>query len=125
MLHDFIGLLEEDDITYSWFQQDGATAHTANNSMKLLNEIFGECVISRNLWPSRSPDLTPADFYLWGAAKSAVYRDRPRTINELKTAITAFIRNISQADLQKVFAKKIKRVQACIDARGHHFQHIL
>jgi hypothetical protein len=63
-----------------------------------------------------------ADSYLWGAAKSAVYRDRPRTLNELKTAITAFIRNISKADLQKVFANKIKRVQACIDARGHHFQ---
>jgi len=33
------------------------------------------------------------------------------------------IRNISQADLQKVFANKIKWVQACIDTRGHHFQH--
>jgi hypothetical protein len=32
------------------------------------------------------------------------------------------IRNISQADLQKVFANKIKHVQACIDDRGHHFQ---
>jgi hypothetical protein len=106
-LHDFIGLLEEDEITYSWFQQDGATAHTANNSMKLLNEIFGEHVISRNLWPPRSPDLTPPGFYLWGAAKSAVYRDRPRTLNELKAAITAYIRNTSQADLQKVFANKI------------------
>jgi hypothetical protein len=62
------------------------------------------------------------------------YRDRPRvrvgdhdtrTLNELKTAITACIRNISQVDLQKVFANKIKRVQACIDARAHHFQHIL
>jgi hypothetical protein len=56
------------------------------------------------------------------AAKSAVYRDRPLTLSELKTAITAYIRNISQANLQKVFANKIKRVQACIDARGHHFQ---
>jgi hypothetical protein len=51
--------------------------------------------------------------------------DRPRTLNELKTAITAYIRNISQADLQKVFVNKLKRVQACIDARGHHFQHVL
>jgi hypothetical protein len=49
--------------------------------------------------------------------RNAVYRDRPSTPNELKTAITAYIRNISQADLQKVFANKIKRVQACIDAR--------
>jgi hypothetical protein len=49
---------------------------------------------------------------LWGAAKSAMYRDRPRTLNELKTAINAFKINISQADLQKVIANKIKRVQA-------------
>ena len=60
-----------------------------------------------------------------GAANSAVYRDRPRTLNEVKTAITAYIRNIAQADLQKVFANKIKRIQACMDARGHHFQHLL
>jgi hypothetical protein len=53
-----------------------------------------------------------------------VYRDRPRKLNELKTAITAYIRNISRADEQKMFANKIKRVQVCIDARGHHFQNI-
>jgi len=58
-------------------------------------------------------------------SKSTAYRDRSRTLNELKTAITAYIRNISQADVQKVFANKIKRVQACIDARRNHFQHLL
>jgi len=62
---------------------------------------------------------------LTGAAKFAVYRDRLRTRNELKTAVTAYVRNISQADLHTVFANKIKRVQACIDACGHHFQHLL
>jgi hypothetical protein len=46
-------------------------------------------------------------------------------LNELKTEITAFIRNISQVDLRKIFANKIKRVQGCIDARGHHFQRLL
>jgi hypothetical protein len=49
----------------------------------------------------------------------------PSTLNGLKTEITACIRNVSQADLQKVFVNKIKRIQACIDARGHHFQHLL
>jgi hypothetical protein len=56
---------------------------------------------------------------------NAVYRDRPHMLNELKTAITTYIRNISQADLHKVFVHKIKWAQACIDARGHHFQHLL
>jgi hypothetical protein len=55
----------------------------------------------------------------------AVYCDRPSMLNELKMAITAYIRNTSQADLQKVFVNKIKRVQACTYARGHHFQHLL
>jgi hypothetical protein len=125
MLHDFIGLLDEDKITNSWFQQDGATAHTTNNSMNFLNDIFGECVISRNVWPSRSPDLIQPNFYLWGAEKYAMYRDSLYTLNELKTAITAYIRNISQSYLQKVFANQVKRVQVCFDTRGHHFQHLL
>jgi hypothetical protein len=85
--------------------------------MKFLNEVFGERVISRNVWPPHSPDFTPPDFYLWGAAKSALYNDRPRTLNELQTAMTVYIRNISQTDLQRVFANKMKRVQACMDAR--------
>jgi len=36
-----------------------------------------------------------------------VYRDRPRTLNELQRAITAYIGNMSQADLQKVYANKL------------------
>jgi hypothetical protein len=93
--------------------------------MKLLNEIFGEHVISRNLWPPRLPDVTPPDFYVGGATKSAVYRDLPRTLNELQTAVTVYIRNISQADLQKVLVNQIKWVQVCMDACGHHFQYLL
>jgi len=46
-------------------------------------------------------------------------------LSELKTAITVYIRNISQSDQQKVFANIINWVQACTDARGHHFQHLL
>jgi hypothetical protein len=49
MLHEFIGLLEEDEISYSWFQQDGHAAHTANNSMKFLNE-FSEKVSSLEIY---------------------------------------------------------------------------
>jgi hypothetical protein len=59
------------------------------------------------------------------AAKSAVYHDRSRTLNELKSAVTVYIRNISQADLQKAFENKMKQVQVCMDARGHRFQHLL
>jgi hypothetical protein len=75
--------------------------------MKLLKEIFGERIISRNLLTPRSPDLTPTDFYLWGEPKSAVYRDRLRTLNELKTAITAFIKKASKRMSRKCLQIKL------------------
>jgi hypothetical protein len=50
---------------------------------------------------------------------------QPLGFKKLKTAVSATIRNISQADMWKVFANKIKRVQAGIDARGHHFKHFV
>jgi hypothetical protein len=61
--------------------------------------------------PPRSLDLIPPEFILWGAAKSAVYRDGPHTLNELKTAIITYIGNILQADLQKVFEKKLNGIR--------------
>ena len=43
---------------YHWFQQDGATAHTAPETMSLLHENFTGRIISKNgdfAWPSNSP----------------------------------------------------------------------
>jgi hypothetical protein len=36
---------------------DGATAHTATYSINVLNEVFEDRLISRGLWPARSPIL--------------------------------------------------------------------
>jgi hypothetical protein len=59
---------------YGYFQQDSAKAHTEGNSMATTSDVFGERVVSECLWPARSPDHTPWDFYLWGSLKVKVYR---------------------------------------------------
>lgn len=62
----FLPRLEEMNVRNVWFQQDGATAHTARDSMDLLRQHFPDRLISLrgNLpWPARSPDLTPCDFF--------------------------------------------------------------
>ena len=49
-----------------WFQQGGATSHTANETMKLLNKLFPQKVISKNgdvSYPPRSQDLTTSNFF--------------------------------------------------------------
>jgi hypothetical protein len=58
----------------------------------LVEYIFREGIRYTDLM--QELDLTPPEFYLWGAVKSAVNRDRPRPLNELKTSISAYIINI-------------------------------
>jgi len=50
-----------------WFQQDGATAHTARFSITVVRRMFSQLVLSRFgdvPWPPRSPDLSACDFFL-------------------------------------------------------------
>ena len=51
------------------YQQDGAPPHCSNVSLDFLNEYFPEDrLISRRTntpWPAYSPDLSPADYFLW------------------------------------------------------------
>jgi hypothetical protein len=39
--------------------------------------------ISKDLWPPRSPDLSPSDLFLWGHLKGHVYDSNPHTIEDL------------------------------------------
>ncbi|GFU99571.1 transposable element Tc3 transposase [Trichonephila clavipes] len=55
-----------------WFQQDGATCHTARATIDLLKDTFGDRLISRFgpvNWPPRSCDLTPLDLFSVGLCK--------------------------------------------------------
>ncbi len=57
-------LLEETD-RYCWFQQDNARAHVAKDTMAALKSFFDDR-LSSGLWPPRSPDLSPLNYFLWG-----------------------------------------------------------
>ena len=75
-----------------YFQQDSATAHTADQSLEFIVEIFENRIISRGLWPARSPDITACDFYLWGNLKNKVHKTNPHTLDELKQNIRTEIK---------------------------------
>lgn len=116
------------DMTETWFQQDGATCHTALDSMAVLRELFPGKLISRFgdvPWSARSPDLTSCDCWLWGYLKSKVFASKPQTIPELKQCIQENIAAIPQAMIRKVTANLQKRWEACVDVRGHHLSDII
>jgi hypothetical protein len=108
-----------------WFQQDSANAHTAASTMEILHEFFGENVISKEVWPSRSPDLTSPDFFLWSYLKDTVYRSDPRELKQLKMTIARAIEEVNVRTLRKVARDMVKRVDKCNEINGRHFQHLL
>ncbi|GFU23985.1 hypothetical protein TNCV_3332091 [Trichonephila clavipes] len=101
----FIPELNNHDVQELWFQQDGATCHTARATIDLLKDTFGDRLISRFgpvNWPPRSCDLTPLDYYLWGYVKSLVYADKPQTLDHLEDNIRRVIADIRPQMLEKV-----------------------
>ncbi|GFU61735.1 uncharacterized protein TNCV_4612131 [Trichonephila clavipes] len=90
----FIPELNNHDVQELWFQQDGATCHTARATIDLLKDTFGGRLISRFgpvNWSPRSCDLTPLDYFLWGYVKSLVYADKPHTLDHLEDKICRVI----------------------------------
>lgn len=112
-----------------WFQQDGATPHTACASMDWVRSHFPDRHISLKSavpWAPHSPDLSPLDFFMWGYLKDRVYAGRPATTHELKTAIVQEVDRIPADMVDKaIIHLKEVRLPLVKQRRGAHLEHIL
>jgi hypothetical protein len=73
-----------------WFQQGGATAHTAQISMQVIRTVFLGRHIScygEIVWSASSPDHAVPDCFFWGYVRSKVYETHPANIADLKQQI--------------------------------------
>ena len=68
--NEFVDQLDDDELRNGYFQQDGATCHTSNESMTEIENFFDDRIISKALWPPRSPDLSTPDFFPVGRLKT-------------------------------------------------------
>ncbi|GFX30082.1 histone-lysine N-methyltransferase SETMAR [Trichonephila clavipes] len=119
---------EGHNITELWFQQDGATCHTARATIDLLKDTFGDRLISRFgpvNWPPRSCDLTPLDYFLWGYVKSLVYADKPQTLAHLEDNIRRVIADIRPQMFEKVIENWTPRLDYIRASRGSPMPEII
>ena len=117
MLNEYlIPLVDTVDLVEHFFQQDGATWHTTKSNMEVLRTRFlGKWIsqIGDIEWPERSLDLSSFDSSLWAYLKGKVYRNKPKSMNELKYAICAELRFIGQDVLKTVMENMLKRAESC------------
>ncbi|GFU25313.1 putative DD41D transposase [Trichonephila clavipes] len=124
----FIPELNNHDVQELWFQQDGATCHTAHATIDLLKDAFGDRLISRFgpvNWPPRSCDLTPLDYFLWGYIKPLVSADKPQTLDHLEDNIRRVIADIRPQMLEKVIGNWTSRLDYIRASRGSHMPEII
>ncbi|GFW89022.1 transposable element Tc3 transposase [Trichonephila clavipes] len=99
----FIPEWNNHDVQELWFQQDGATCHTARATIDLLKDTFGDRLISRFgpvNWPPKSCDLAPLDYFLWGYVKSLVYADKLQTLDNSRLCPCVFTKKIQNCQVE-------------------------
>jgi hypothetical protein len=109
------------------FQQDGAPPHIANPVRMFLTQTFGDRVISRlfpQKWPPRSPDLNPADYWLWGYLKHKVYGRQPKNLQDLKLFIEEELRAIKKSMMRSAVFNILDRLNMVLQLNGGHIEHM-
>lgn len=108
------------------FQQDGAPAHTARVTQEWLHANCPE-IIEKDRWPPNSPDLNPLDYHVWGAMLERYHKlqPKPKTIAELKAALQLIWDDMPQEPINKAVKDFTKRLKACVQVNGGHFEHLM
>ena len=106
------------------FQQDGASAHTANAaqiSCAALSPFF----IAEKDWPGASPDLNALDCSFFGYVQKEVNEMNPETLLDLQLAIEQCVGNAPLGLVQKAIDGFYNRCKLCVDQEGRTFKHAM
>ncbi|KAJ8962394.1 hypothetical protein NQ318_018378 [Aromia moschata] len=108
-----------------WFIHNGAPAHFIEVARDFLTQTYGNRWIGRggpHLWPARSPDLNPLDFF-----PSLVYATPLENVEDLRNRIIAGCNSIriDPGVFERVRRSMKRKLDSCIRAGGGHFEHFL
>lgn len=106
------------------FQQDWAPAHKANATRQLCKRLFPS-IWDVDDWPSNSPDLNPLDYAVWSILEKKACATRHTSIETLKRDLQRAWDELSEETLTAICDNFLKRLDACIAAKGDHFEHLL
>jgi transposase len=96
--------------------------HTSLHSSFLVLDFLAKHATTVLPQPPYSPDLAPADFFLFPKLKSTLKGRRFESIEAIKANSLAHLRNIPKTAFQKRFRTLMKSCQRCIQCRGKYFE---
>ena len=73
-----------------------------------------------------SPDLNPVDYKIWGFMQQRVYEMQIHNVDELKRRLMVDVwSGLQQSVVDAAVSEWRKHLQACVRAKGGHFEHQL
>ena len=107
------------------FQQNGAPPHFGLRVRKSLDKRFQGQWIGRGgpiPWPTRSPDVTPLDFFLLGLCGRPCFNTPVRDVDELKQKITDAVATVNLNMLANTWRELRRRLEFLQDNNGRHIE---
>lgn len=106
-------------IAANWkLHHDNAPSH----SCFLVTDYLTKNGITTVPQPPYSPDMAPADFFLFPRVKTALKGRHHGTLDAVKEACTRALKDIPESDYQGAFEAWKHRWQKCVDAQGSYFE---
>lgn len=107
------------DIADSWkLHHDNAPCHTA----LLVREFLANHRVATLPHPPYSPDIAPADFFLFPRLKRDLKGNRFSSVENIQGAVTASLKGISEREFQKAYEQWESRYTRCVEAQGCYFE---
>ena len=106
------------------FQQDSAPAHRVRDTVEHLQRETAD-FISPELWSPNCLDLNPVDYKIWGIMQQRVYEMQMHNVDKLKRRLVNVWIGLQQSVVDAAVSEWRKRLQACVHAKGGHFEHLL
>ena len=119
-------IVEKSDHQTYTFQQDGAKSHTANDTIKFIEESVPD-YIEKEKWPPKSSDLNPLDYSIWGAMEKSVYHRRSGfdSVDKLIDAMESAWDSLSERLINSAIDQWQERLQMVVNENGGHIEHLL
>src|ERR1700733_12212444 len=109
------------------FQQDNVPAHRAQETIELLTRETDTRLNFSRIMASEQFRFKSGgvDYKMWSVMQERVYQRRIHDVNDLKQRLLKVWNDLDQTIIDGAVAQWRQRLQACINAEGGHFEHLL
>ena len=112
------------DVSGDFIQHDSAPAQRSRDTVQFLEQSTS-AFIPPDLWPPNSTDLNPVDYKICVDIQQRVHQSQLHSIDKLKKRLLDAWHGMDQSVIDDAIDGWRKYLQACVWAKGGHFEQLL